>query len=114
MPKGSILGADLYSDYTVPLGDLLRILKKMYNFYADDSQLLKVIDPSFSDEHINAVISLQDNIMSVGKWMKSNKFKLNEDKTEFQVIGSILGTDGGIVKHYWLLGLCNSWSTRME
>ena len=88
VPQGSILGADLYSDYTVPLGDLLRILKLMYHFYADDSQLLKVIDPNFSDEHINAVISLQDNIMSVGKWMKSNKLKLNEDKTEFLVIGS--------------------------
>lgn len=78
----------MYIDYTVPLGDLLRILKLMYHFYADDSQLLKVNDPNFSDEHVNAVIFLQDNIMSEGKWMKSNKLKLNEDKTEFLVIGS--------------------------
>ena len=55
-------GADFYSDYTVPLGDLFRIFKLMYQFYADDSQLLKVNDPNFMDDNINAVISLQDHV----------------------------------------------------
>ena len=42
VPQGSQLGPKLYNDYTLPLRVLVRILKIIFHFYADDSQLLRI------------------------------------------------------------------------
>ena len=88
VPQGSILGADLYSEYTIPLGELLRILELLYHFYADDSQLIKIIDPNTISEHEKAKTDLQNNINRIRNWMGINKLQLNSEKTELLIIGS--------------------------
>ena len=86
LPQGSQLGPRLYSDYTQPIGRLIRILEIMFHGYADDSQLLRpVTSPT---DLSNGLVHLSSSINSIGKWMFDNKLKLNPDKTEFLVISS--------------------------
>ena len=40
LPQGSQLGPRFYSDYTQPMGRLIRLLLLLYHLYADDTQLL--------------------------------------------------------------------------
>ena len=87
VPQGSILGAYLYSDYTTPLGQLIRILQVIFHLYADDSQLFKSVKPLTEDVNLG-LTQLQNCVSTISEWMKINKLKLNEDKTEFLVIGS--------------------------
>ena len=41
LPQGSKIGPRSFSDYTQPLGNVLRMMSLLHHFYADDSQLLK-------------------------------------------------------------------------
>ena len=43
LPQGSKLGPRLYSDYTQPLGFILKLLHLLYFLYADDSGIFKQI-----------------------------------------------------------------------
>lgn len=57
--------------------------------YADDIQLYITFDPkkAFSlDEALEAVTSC---VTDINTWMTPNILKLNEEKTEFLVIGSV-------------------------
>ena len=87
VPQGSKLGPRLYSDYTLPLGLLLRILLILYHFYADDSQLLRISAISDHDQWA-AINHLERSVHVVAEWMFKNKLKLNPSKTEFLVISS--------------------------
>ncbi len=107
VPQGSKLGPRLYSDYTLPLGMLLRFLVIIYHFYADDSQLLRISSFKESDQR-DAVNHLERSIHVVAEWMFKNKLKLNPTKTEFitissarnaeKVIPSTLKLDDGIIE----------------
>ena len=55
--------------------------------YADDTQLLRPLNPDNLEEQMQAVDSVQDCISKVSQWMFDNKLKLNEEKTEFMIIG---------------------------
>ena len=86
LPQGSQLGPRLYSDYTQPIGQLIRFLHLLFHGYADDTQLLKAIS---SVAELNpALQQLATSIGQIGKWMHDNKLKLNPEKTEFMVIAS--------------------------
>ena len=61
----------------VPQGSLLG--------YADDSQLITSI-PGGTPSDQSIVINLLQN--GIGEWMKQNKLKLNEEKTEFIIFGT--------------------------
>lgn len=88
VPQGSILGSELYTDYTQPLGALIRLLLMLYHLYADDTQLVRptLLKP-VSHQH-TAVSELAMGINQIQQWMYNNKLKLNPDKTEFLVICS--------------------------
>ena len=66
----------LYCDYTIPPGTLIRNFLISFHRYADDSQLYK------------SVIQLQNCISEISDWMNRNKLKFNEDKTEFLIAGT--------------------------
>ena len=68
VPQGSKLGPRLYSDYTLPLGLLLRILLILYHFYADDSQLLRISAISDHDQWA-AINHLERSVHVVAEWM---------------------------------------------
>ena len=81
LPQGSQLGPRFYSDYTQPMGRLIRIIELLFSGFADDTQLLK---PVTSPADIpSALEHLSNGIRRIGTWMYDNKLKLNPDKTEF-------------------------------
>ena len=88
VPQGSVLGAGLYCDYSGPLGEIIRLLLALYHMFADDSQLAKSLNTKIMGEDRNAVTKIEQCVESISEWMSLNRLKLNEDKTEFIVLGS--------------------------
>lgn len=85
VPQGSVLGPLLFCIYLLPLGQVLRDHGMCFHMYADDTQLYVSFAPEGEDQAVN---SLHGSIASVRSWMKTNKLKLNDDKTEFLVINT--------------------------
>ena len=88
VPQGSALGPQLYCDYTVPLGTIIRNFLNSLHIYADESQLYKSISPDSDEDQLTAVMQLQNCISEESDWMNRNKLKINEDKTEFLITGT--------------------------
>ena len=88
LPQGSKLGPRSYSDYTQPLGALLRCLLIWYHCYADDSQLFKSMSLKSKESQYESAKHLSRCITEVEKWTFNNKLKLNPCKTEFLILCS--------------------------
>ena len=87
-PQGSGWGPQAYSKYVGPLGDLLRLLEVLYHLFADDTQLLKPLNPNCPSSQSQAFACLEHTIAEVSSWMTTNKLKMNESKTEFIIFGT--------------------------
>ena len=80
VPQGSVLGPILFT-----MGSVIQQLGTTYHFAADDPQLHDSAAPS---EFSSLVRDMTSSIEEVGLWMKGNKLKMNDDKTELITIGS--------------------------
>jgi len=85
VPQGSVLGPVLFTMYMQPLGSVINVFRHLYHFFADDSQLHNSAPPS---EVPDLARDMSECISSVANWMDANKLKMNDDKTEFILIGS--------------------------
>ncbi|CAH3045909.1 unnamed protein product, partial [Pocillopora meandrina] len=56
--------------------------------YADDSQVYISFSPNDRAEQLAVVRSMEDCIRDIRLWMLNNDLKLNDDKTEFLIIGT--------------------------
>ena len=88
VPQGSQIAPELYSNYTQPLGELLRSIQLRYHCYADDTQLMTCVSLGDASFQKNACHQLCHGIRTIEEWMTANKLKLNPDKTEFIAISS--------------------------
>jgi len=56
--------------------------------YADDTQLYISFSPNDIDEQLNTLSAIEDCVAAIGSWMSVDKLKLNDDKTEFRLVGT--------------------------
>ena len=85
VPQGSVLGPNLYEDYTAaPVGDIFRKHGINFSIYADDTQAYLEFEPSDLD---TSVARLEVCLEEVRQWMARNWLKLNDSKTEFIIFG---------------------------
>ena len=85
MPQGSRVGPTEFPSYTSPVFTIAEKHGVSIHVYADDTQLYLPFNPT---EYETAMCKLQDCVEEIRLWLASNHLKLNEDKTEFLVIGS--------------------------
>jgi len=86
-PQGSYIGPSGFKAYTKPLTSIAEKHGISIHLYADDTQLYA----EFDDENMQEVLKRLENCISdIRLWMTSNFLKLNDDKTEFMIIGDRL------------------------
>ena len=92
--RGSVLGPILYTLFTSPLGNLSRLRSSTrsysidYHGYADNTQNYHSFSPMIPGDEQLCLEELESCIQDVWIWMRTNLLKLNDDKTEFLIIGT--------------------------
>lgn len=87
VPQGSVLGPQLFTVYTMPLGRILRAHGLEYHFFADDTQLYVFVRPIRAQVD-GAIGRLEQCCKDIRTWMRGNFLKLNDAKTEVLLVGS--------------------------
>ena len=88
---GSCLEPLLFTIYTSSLLEVDEKYLPSVHCYADDTQLYVSFRPADeTDEtgHLDAITAINCCIKAIGCWMRENKLLLNEEKTEFILIGT--------------------------
>ena len=87
VPQGSVLGPQWFTVYTYPVHKIILNNKLQYHVYADDTQLYMSFTPT-QDCAKQTIENIESCICEIRKWMRENFLKLNDEKTEFILIGS--------------------------
>ena len=88
VPQGSSLGPLLFTIYTHKLFQIVQRHLPQVQCYADDTQLYVSFCPNrFADADFT-IRSMTDCISDIRSWMISDILMLNDDKTEFLIIGT--------------------------
>ena len=69
--------------YTVPIADVIKHHGMGFHFYADDTQIYMLFNPS---DALQSKSLIEECIQDVQQWVVANKLKLNGDKTELLVL----------------------------
>ncbi|KAL9961852.1 hypothetical protein ACROYT_G030880 [Oculina patagonica] len=88
VPQGSCLGPLLFTIYASSLFDIMKSHLPSVHTYADDTQLFISFNPVDNTSEAEAVIAIENCIQDVRAWMRDDKLMLNDDKTEFLIIGT--------------------------
>ena len=88
VPQGSCLGPLLFTLYTSKLFEIIEYHLPMIHCYADDSQVYISFSPNDRAEQLAVVRNMENCIRDIRCWMLNNDLKLNDDKTEFLIIGT--------------------------
>jgi hypothetical protein len=86
VPQGSVLGPVLFTMYMKPLSSVINHHGLLYHMFADDTQLQKSAPPS---HFLDATAATEACISSVNAWMRTNKLKMNNDKTELLPVATV-------------------------
>ncbi|GFS23555.1 reverse transcriptase-like protein [Elysia marginata] len=79
VPQWSVVGPVLFTFYTAPLSDIIKVHGMAFYLCADGTQLYISAKPG---EELSTKSSMHTCCESVRKWIKQNKLKLNDSKTE--------------------------------
>ena len=86
VPEGSCLGPLLY---VICVSKLFNIIEGHLHCYADDSQLYLSFRPADGlSSQTDAIQAMERCIEDIRHWMVSNRLLLNDEKTEFLLIGT--------------------------
>ena len=88
VPQGSCPGPPLFSAYASKLFQVMKNHLPNAHAYADDSQLYLSFKPDTSMGETEARGAMDRCIRAVRAWLIIDKLKLNEDKSEFMLIGT--------------------------
>ena len=90
VPQGSCLGPLSYIIYSSKLFHVIERHLPDSHCYADDSQLYLSFRPDVlsSQQDTTCKIAMQNCIKDVRLWMEHDKLLLNDEKTEFLIIGT--------------------------
>ena len=88
VPQGSCLGLLLFVLYFSKLFEITGCYLPNVHVYADDSQLYISFSPNDIDEQLNTLSAIKDCVAAIRSWMSEDKLKLNDDKTEFLLVGT--------------------------
>lgn len=84
IPQGSILGPLLFILYTKEIEAIAARYGLHIHLYADDTQVYFAFNVDCPNPDLSAI---KDCFMEIKMWMSLNFLKLNDNKTEFMVIG---------------------------
>ena len=88
VPQGPCLGPLLFTIYASKLFDVIKVHLPTVHCYADDTQLYVSFSPNISTGQFEAVTAIQHCVDDIRNWMTNDKLLLNDDKTEFLMIGT--------------------------
>ena len=86
VPQGSVIGPKDFTLYTQPLNKIADANGVSVHIYADDTQLYTSFVLNNPQDIISAISRMEKCVLDMSNWMKANKLKLNDDKTEVLVI----------------------------
>ena len=88
VPQGSCLGRLLFVVYASKIFEIVDKHNLEIHCYADDSQLYLSFCPNNIANQEAALARVERCIEDIRDWMLNDKLKLNDDKTEFIIIGT--------------------------
>ena len=88
VPQGLCLGTLLFTVYTSELFDIIEKHLPSVHCYADDTQLYLAFSPKKEGDDAIAIEAMRNCIMELRVWMARNRLMLNEDKTDFLLLGT--------------------------
>ena len=88
VPQGSCLSPLLFTVYASKLFDIVGRHLPSVHSYADDTQLYLAFSSNVQGDDASAVKAICDCIMDLRKWMIRDRLMLNDDKTEFLLLGT--------------------------
>ena len=78
----------LFTTYSRKLFEVIKNHLPEAHAYADDTQLYLSFSPDTATNQTDAVIAMERCMSDIRTWMLTDKLKLNDDKTEFMLIGT--------------------------
>lgn len=88
VPQGSCLGPLLFIIYSSELFKVINNHLPNVQAFADDTQLYISFEPNSKSDQETATLAMVNCINDAKDWMTNNKLKMNDDKTEFLLIGT--------------------------